>query len=131
MEPRNDVPSNDDDPPEDRRVAALRVELTGKRAALVSDKRNRALERKLSSTIGLKINWIDSKRSRKLQSAKRSVQAGSYDLVLIASVFMGHHVDATLKGACKQHGALLIDVKSGKFTSCLRALADALLTEVS
>lgn len=122
-----DTTSNDDGPLDPRRLEQLRERLIGRRALLVSDRANRELEHKLHSVLGLKLTWVNSKHARKLQSAKRSVQSGTCDFVLIASSFMGHKVDAVLKGACKQSGTLFVDVKQGKFHSCVRALASVLL----
>jgi hypothetical protein len=108
---------------EEKLILRLRPFIEGQRVLLVSDRRKAAVEDELRERLGLEVTWIDSKRPRKLQSAQAGVSAGSCDLVLVATSFVGHNVDRLLKPACKQRGIPFLAAKKGRLLSYVTALA--------
>lgn len=105
------------------RLPQLRTRFDGRRALFISNRRECAIERKLRDCLGLRVTWVDSTHPRRLHAARKTVQRRGCDLILVATSFVGHDVDATLKPVCKRNNIPYVIVRKGSINACLGALA--------
>ncbi len=103
-------------------VTAVRARVDGKRAVFVSNRADPALKEKLEAKLGLVIEWCEGE-PRRMQSMAKQVQAGSYDLVILATGFSGHTADAVLGKAAAGAGVPFVRAYKGRPLATLRALA--------
>jgi hypothetical protein len=106
--------------------AKLRAQLAGRRAILVSNRGKSTIDQWLREHLGLTVEVIETKRQRKLESARNAIRSGRCDLVLVVTEFVGHNVEYTLKPICKQLGVPFVAIGKGRPQACLIALGRAL-----
>ncbi|MCC6621411.1 MAG: hypothetical protein IT385_09150 [Deltaproteobacteria bacterium] len=120
----NDAPSEIDegDLAFQRLLDLVRERVAGKTALFVSNRADPPLKDKLERELGLAIEWAEID-PRRLQARIESVRMKSYDLVLSATGFQGHSVDATLGRETRAVGLPYVRVNRGRLTTCVRAIA--------
>lgn len=100
----------------------VREKVAGKLALFVSNRADPLLKEKLEKELGFEIEWAEID-PRRIQSRIESVRQGTYDLVLSATGFQGHSIDATLGRETKACGLPYVRVNRGRLTTTVRALA--------
>lgn len=100
----------------------VREKVAGKLALFVSNRADPQLKEKLEKELGFEIEWAEID-PRRIQSRIESVRQGTYDLVLSATGFQGHSIDATLGRETKACGLPYVRVNRGRLTTTVRALA--------
>lgn len=111
--------------PHELLARAIRDAIEGRRALFVSNRPDPELQRSLADVLGVDLSWCESD-PRRVQSACERIGSGSYDLVLCATGFADHSVDAQLYRAARSAGVRYCRVGSGRPRSCVRALASQL-----
>ena len=81
----------------------------------------RIVEIGLVEMFGVELAWTEA-TPRRVEAESRAVAAGAYDLVLSATGFHNHSVDAILSRAARTGGARYVRVDRGGPLACLRAL---------
>lgn len=105
-----------------RLLARVRERIEGKSALFVSNRPDPMLKERLERELGVQIDWTEID-PRRIQSRIESVRQMSYDLVMSATGFQGHSIDATLGRETKARGLPYVRVNRGRLTTCVRALA--------
>ena len=105
-----------------RLLARVRERIEGKSALFVSNRADPLLKERLERELGVQIEWAEID-PRRIQSRIESVRRMSYDLVMSATGFQGHSIDATLGRETKACGLPYVRVNRGRLTTCVRALA--------
>ena len=105
-----------------RLLARVRERIEGKSALFVSNRADPMLKERLERELGVQIDWAEID-PRRIQSRIESVRRMSYDLVMSATGFQGHSIDATLGRETKACGLPYVRVNRGRLTTCVRALA--------
>jgi len=105
-----------------RLLARVRERIEGKSALFVSNRADPMLKERLERELGVQIEWAEID-PRRIQSRIESVRRMSYDLVMSATGFQGHSIDATLGRETKACGLPYVRVNRGRLTTCVRALA--------
>ncbi len=105
-----------------RLLARVRERIEGKSALFVSNRADPLLKERLERELGVQIDWAEID-PRRIQSRIESVRRMSYDLVMSATGFQGHSIDATLGRETKACGLPYVRVNRGRLTTCVRALA--------
>lgn len=105
-----------------RLLARVRDRVEGKSALFVSNRADPMLKERLERELGVQIDWAEID-PRRIQSRIESVRRMSYDLVMSATGFQGHSIDATLGRETKACGLPYVRVNRGRLTTCVRALA--------
>lgn len=105
-----------------RLLARVRERIEGKSALFVSNRADPLLKERLERELGVQIEWAEID-PRRIQSRIESVRRMSYDLVLSATGFQGHSIDATLGRETKACGLPYVRVNRGRLTTCVRAIA--------
>jgi len=105
-----------------RLLDLVRERVAGKTALFVSNRADPPLKDKLERELGLAIEWAEID-PRRLQARIESVRMNRYDLVLSATGFQGHSVDATLGRETRAIGLPYVRVNRGRLTTCVRAIA--------
>ena len=103
-------------------ITAVRAQVNGKRTVFVSNRADPALKGKLEAKLGLVIEWCEGE-PRRMQSVAKQIQAGSYDLVILATGFAGHTADAVLGKAAAGAGVPFVRAFKGRPLATLRAIA--------
>ncbi len=103
-------------------LARVRERIEGKSALFVSNRADPMLKERLERELGVQIEWAEID-PRRIQSRIESVRRMSYDLVMSATGFQGHSIDATLGRETKACGLPYVRVNRGRLTTCVRALA--------
>ena len=103
-------------------LARVRERIEGKSALFVSNRADPLLKERLERELGVQIDWAEID-PRRIQSRIESVRRMSYDLVMSATGFQGHSIDATLGRETKACGLPYVRVNRGRLTTCVRALA--------
>ena len=103
-------------------IDAVRARTDGKAAVFVSNRTDNDLKGKLERRLGLTIEWCDGS-PRRVQSVAKQVQAGKYDLVILATGFAGHDADAILGKAAARGDAHFVRAYKGRPLATLRAIA--------
>lgn len=111
--------------PHELLARAIRDAIEGRRALFVSNRSDPELQRSLEDVLGVDPSWCESD-PRRVQSACERIGSGSFDLVLCATGFADHSVDAQLYRAARSAGVRYCRVGSGRPRSCVRALASQL-----
>lgn len=105
-----------------RLLAKVREKVAGKSALFVSNRADPLLKEKLERELGLELEWAEID-PRRIQARIESVKQGSFEMVLSATGFQGHSVDATLGRATTACGLPYVRVNRGRLITCVRALA--------
>jgi len=105
-----------------RLLARVRERIEGKSALFVSNRADPMLKERLERELGVLIDWAEID-PRRIQARIESVRRMSYDLVMSATGFQGHSIDATLGRETKACGLPYVRVNRGRLTTCVRALA--------
>ncbi|MFO0749314.1 MAG: hypothetical protein U1F43_27160 [Myxococcota bacterium] len=105
-----------------RLLTLVRQKVSGKTALFVSNRADPQLKDKLEKELGMAIEWAEID-PRRLQARIESVRRMSYDIVLSATGFQGHSVDATLGRETRAVGLPYVRVNRGRLTTCVRAIA--------
>jgi hypothetical protein len=94
-----------------------------KRVVFVSNREDPDLRRKLSETfVFAGLDWCCC-GPLLVESLKKKIGSGAYDMVLCATGFLGHRVDSALSHACRKAGIRFVRVNKGRPLACLMALA--------
>jgi hypothetical protein len=113
------APSSDHDRLRARALARTR----GKRAVLVSNRIDRDLEARLRELLELDVLDSEEAEPRRVDAVVEAIGAHGYDIVLAATGFLYHTVDAKLSRACHQAGVVYVRANKARPTATLRALA--------
>jgi len=105
-----------------RLLELVRAKVAGKVALFVSNRADPPLKDKLERELGISIEWAEID-PRRLQARIESVRRLSFDIVLSATGFQGHSVDATLGRETRAVGLPYVRVNRGRLTTCVRAIA--------
>ncbi len=105
-----------------RLLERVREKVSGKNALFVSNRADPLLKEKLERELGIDIEWAEID-PRRLQARIESVRQRTFDMVLSATGFQGHSVDATLGRETKACGLPYVRVNRGRLTTCVRAIA--------
>jgi hypothetical protein len=113
-------------PPEptfaDLQLAAVRPFTEGKRALLVSNRKDSDQDRILNDAFGFSSLDHVEVTSSKTSSLAERIAAGTYDLVLSVTGFQSHATDLALASAAKGEDVLYSRVYRGRRLGCIRAL---------
>lgn len=105
-----------------RLLGRVREKVEGKSALFVSNRADPLLKEKLERELGLELEWAEID-PRRIQARIESVKQGSFEMVLSATGFQGHSIDATLGRATTACGLPYVRVNRGRLITCVRALA--------
>ena len=105
-----------------RLLNRVREKVEGKSALFVSNRADPLLKEKLERELGLELEWAEID-PRRIQARIESVKQGSFEMVLSATGFQGHSIDATLGRATTACGLPYVRVNRGRLITCVRALA--------
>lgn len=105
-----------------RLLSRVREKVEGKSALFVSNRADPLLKEKLERELGLELEWAEID-PRRIQARIESVKQGSFEMVLSATGFQGHSIDATLGRATTACGLPYVRVNRGRLITCVRALA--------
>jgi hypothetical protein len=108
--------------PQDALTARVRARTEGKRALFVGNREDRTLEDKLTELLGMSITWCDGS-PRKVQAQCARLAKRGFDIVLCASGFQSHSVDAALSKAAQTARVPYVRVNRGRPAACVQALA--------
>jgi hypothetical protein len=119
------VPEVDREPEAMPRFASARAligeRLSGNRTLFISNRADPSLEETLASAFGLDIDWCVA-TPRRVDAAASSIRNGKYDLILSATGFQTHAMDATFARAAHDSTTPYIRVNRGRPTACARAI---------
>jgi hypothetical protein len=102
-------------------IRAVRLAVCGKIALFICNRNDRRLERKLETELGLEVDWCVL-GPRRMRSAAHKVRAGHYDLVIIATGFVGHSVEHVIGKAAKSVGVPIVRAGRGRLWATAEAL---------
>jgi hypothetical protein len=108
---------------DDRLLSEVRSRTHGKRALLVTNRADPELVRSLEDTFGFSTLEHCDNADRRIQSAAKRIQSGSYDFVLSATGFQSHKVDDKLRRSSVDADVPYVRVNRARRQACLRALA--------
>ncbi|MFT5435265.1 MAG: hypothetical protein ACI9OJ_005982, partial [Myxococcota bacterium] len=95
----------------------------GLRALFVSNRTDPELQATLTATFEFKsLDWCDGS-PRRVQTIAGRVAAGAYDMVLGATGFQSHSIDAQLIRACRRADVRYVRVHRGRPLACTLAIA--------
>lgn len=103
-----------------RRV--LHERLTGTRALFISNREDGVLQSKVATAFGLELEWCVAS-PRRMGAASDAIRGGRYDVILSATGFQDHTMDAAFSRAAKDSGTLYVRVNRGRPAACARAIA--------
>ena len=110
------------DPARDLLEAVL-PETRGKRALFVSNRTDPDLERIIREVFEFSnLDWCEGS-PRRVQTVAERVAGGTYDIVLGATGFQSHSMDAHIMKACKRASVPYVRVHRGRQLACTMALA--------
>jgi HPt (histidine-containing phosphotransfer) domain-containing protein len=107
----------------ERLVARVRVATEGKRAVLISHRRDPEVQAALEETFGFASLELKIADPRRAQALTEAIEEGQFDMVLSATGFQLQSLDHLLAGACKSAKVPYLRVNRGHVLACLRALA--------
>jgi hypothetical protein len=106
----------------DELATRVRARTAGKRVLFVSNREDPDLGAKLSELLGVEITWCDGSL-RRVQAQCERVKGGAYDLVLSATGFQVHGVDAAVSRAASAGDVPYVRVNRGRPVACVQAIA--------
>ncbi|MBI2374704.1 MAG: hypothetical protein HYV07_11970 [Deltaproteobacteria bacterium] len=109
----------------DATLDVIRRRTEGKRAVLVTSRRDPELHAKLQDAF--RFSTLDTRipEARRIETLAGAIQGGSYDLVLAAIGFQNRDTDAALARACHDASVRYVRVNRARPIVCLRALVRA------
>jgi hypothetical protein len=107
-------------------VEQLRARTAGKRALLISNRKDDTLAEQLRSRLGFSEVDVAVSDPRRLSSASEAISGGAFTFVLAVSGFMGHSADGAVADACRRSGTLLVRIGKGRPLAAIRALGRVL-----
>lgn len=111
------------DSPDDT-LASVRAAVSGMRVVIVSNRKDKRLERDLRRVLNVDVVVVDAAgRPRRLRSVADSIQARCCDLVVGTTGFMSHSDEKTLVRAARSAGVPYIRTKNDSVTTIVRSLA--------
>jgi hypothetical protein len=106
----------------DALAARVRQETEGRRVLFVSNREDPDLGARLTELLGIEITWCDGSL-RRVQAQCERIKGGSYNLVLSATGFQVHGVDAALSRAASAASVPYVRVNRGRPVACVQAIA--------
>jgi hypothetical protein len=103
-------------------LAKVRPLTEGKRAVLVSNRRDPDLSARLQDAFRFATLDLKIAEARRLEALGETIQEGQYHLVLAATGFQSQGVDNVLARACRNAGVRYVRVNRGRPYVCLRAI---------
>jgi hypothetical protein len=100
----------------------VRPVMRGKRILFVSNREDETLQARLQEDLGCSVTVRDGGTDRKGHLVASSVAPGAYDLILVASSFISHKLDASMSKLAKQIGIPYVRVNKGRPLATIRAL---------
>lgn len=107
-------------------VEQLRARTAGKRALLISNRKDDALAEQLRARLGFSEVDVAVSDPRRLSSASEAISGGAFSFVLAVSGFLGHSADGTIADACRRSDTLLVRIGKGRPLAAIRALGRVL-----
>lgn len=102
--------------------SSLLDRIGGNRALFISNREDGQLRDKLSATFGLDLEWCVA-HPRRADGAAEAIRRGRYHVVLSATGFQDHTMDALFSRAAKDASTLYVRVNRGRPAACARAIA--------
>ncbi len=100
----------------------IRKHTSGKRIAVLSNRDDRPLKKKLEKLLDAKIRWVLTK-PRQIDALAKSVKVGTYYMVIAFTGWMHHKDGAAISAAASRSGTLYIRANKGRPTTIRLALA--------
>lgn len=107
-------------------VLRIREQTDGKRALLVSNRKDIELAEQLRIRLGFEEVGIAECTPRRVDSAAQAIGKGSIDFVLSVTGFLPHTTDGTIADACRRSGTRLVRIGKGRPLAAIRALGRVL-----
>lgn len=102
--------------------AQIRQHTSGKRIAVLTNRDDKKLKKKLERLLDAKLRWVVAK-PRQLDALAKSVKAGTYYMVIAFTGFMHHKDGAAISAAAQSNGTLYIRANKGRPTTVMLSLA--------
>ncbi len=121
----DDVPMEPDPADTAGLYAALRERLQGKTALFVTNRDDTLLTERLERTLGLSIDLCTVEKTRLVQAASDRIGQGTFDYVLIATSFIDHKSEASLRIGAGRAGSAdtrCLRVGKGRVAAVAQAL---------
>lgn len=117
------LPSLPDADGSDARTTSHVVERTrGRRAVFVTNRNDPELQSRLREAGEfVALEWVESE-PRRVDAVAEAITHKKYDVVIAATGFLDHTVDAKLSHACRTTGVPYVRANRGRVSACLRAL---------
>lgn len=104
-------------------LSAVRPHTEGLAALFVSNREDPTLRNRLATAFGFSLlDWSDG-TPRRLQEVEARIVGGKYQLVLGATGFQSHSMDALLMRACRRAHVRYVRVHRGRQLACVLGLA--------
>lgn len=107
----------------------IRIHTQGKRALLVSNRKDEELAGTLKDRFGLSEIVSISNEPRRLGSTTEAIAAFKYDFVLEVTGFLDHSTDSAIAEACRKSRTRLVRIGRGRPAAAMRAMGRALAVE--
>ncbi len=118
-----DEPEVDDATRHQDLLARVRPLTVDRRAIFVSNREDPSLRDRLISAFGFsELEWCDGS-PRRVQDVADRVSGGRYDIVLGATGFQSHSMDARIMRACRSANVRYVRVHRGRQLACMLAIA--------
>ncbi|MBT9555244.1 MAG: hypothetical protein IV100_04400 [Myxococcales bacterium] len=118
-----DEPEVDDATRHQDLLARVRPLTVDRRAIFVSNREDPSLRDRLISAFGFsELEWCDGS-PRRVQDVADRVTGGRYDIVLGATGFQSHSMDARIMRACRSANVRYVRVHRGRQLACMLAIA--------
>lgn len=106
----------------DRTWERIRQHTEGSRIAVVTNRKDKALQKKLEELTGAKLRWVIAS-PRSIDALAKSVRSGAYKMVLAFTGWMHHKDGAVISAAAQASGTLYIRANKGRPTTVMLSLA--------
>jgi len=100
----------------------IRQHTSGKRIAVLTNRDDKMLKKKLEELLDAQIRWVLAK-PRQIDALAKSVKVGTYYMVIAFTGFMHHKDGAAISAAARQSDTLYIRANKGRPTTVRLALA--------
>ncbi len=100
----------------------IRQHIRGRRIAVVTNRDDKRLKKKLEELTGAQIRWVLAK-PRQIDALAKSVKVGTYSMVIAFTGFMHHKDGAAISAAARFSGTPYIRANKGRPTTVMLALA--------